>query len=610
MMIFDEGGGCLAVLIGIAIVASIIAACVALAIIAIIGVATVGAVAGVVIAVIHYVMAIIETSKERKRLLHCKDGASLANVRERDNSDLIFEENAAKMYIVGPIFKDILEIIKEAFCLNFENGMDFSDTSKDSALATAAAVIFTIGKGISVYVFGTIFTIILTLIFAALCAVLMAVTYPIIGVILLIETIYFKAKQINFRCPVCKKEYKIPAYLCPECGISHIRLKPGRYGLFRRRCLCGAHLPLVAKVNGYIKKYDSTGSRYKSTIKFGDLHSTCPHCGNENNVGLSHAISIALVGGTSAGKTTFKVAFQYEFLENETERLGVDFSFPDESSEDEFKKSRRYFEGRDFIPATNASALADITTFCVKLSHKSFLSDRLLQIYDLPGERFMSGDVKESWEHYSFTEGAVFLIDPYSLESVKKQNDDELQGSSMGICSADMNEMIDQMIATLNNVKVKKNRNGKITIPIALAISKVDTDNLSEQCGEKAAEKLLAGAPGVFKDKFEAMDYACRCFLSINGFDGFIQNLDNNFETVHFFSCSAVGYIPKQRMIKYAPKNVLEIMRWMIVRADKKNIGGVWRSDIAASDVPDDRKTLYRTNRSYYDELILNTVNT
>ncbi|MDE6728479.1 MAG: hypothetical protein K2J80_11160 [Oscillospiraceae bacterium] len=600
----DDNSGCLGFIIAIAAVAAIVAAVIAAIVFTLICIAMVGSVAGVIIAIIHFCKGSAAVAAERKRLRRRFDAAVLKQ-KYAQGSPLIFEEHADKMYIMGPIFKDICHIISGTIKMNFSYAMDFSDTYSDRTFVSIAKKAFVIGKGVSIYVFGTLFSLALCAVFALLCLVGMAIIYPIIGIILFFETMYFKAKQINFRCTVCKKEYKLPKYTCIVCGTSHIRLKPGRYGIFRRRCLCGAHLPLVAKVKGSYRSSMGT----KNKILLSDLHGMCPFCSNENNAGLSHAISIALVGGTNAGKTTFKVAFQYEFLDIEAQRLGIETSFPDSFSEDEYKTSRRCYEGKDFIAATNGAMNADITTFCVNLKHQGFISDRMLQVYDLPGERFSAGDVKEGWEHYSFTEGAVFLIDPFSLKSVREQNNEEIANSRIGICSEDMNAMIDSMIETLNNVKVKKNRNGKMMLPIALAISKVDTEALSAQCGDIAAEKLLSGAPGVFADKYEAMDYACRCFLSINGFDGFIQNLDNHFETVHFFSCSAVGTMPKASLIKFEPKNVLEIMQWMIIRADKKNIGSVWKPLVPVSDIPDERKRMYLTDRSYYDQFVLNAVN-
>ena len=83
----------------------------------------------------------------------------------------------------------------------------------------------------------------------------------------------------------------------------------------------------------------------------------------------------------------------------------------------------------------------------------------------------------------------------------------------MGICAADMNVLIESMQSTFDNLRLKKNKNGKFELPVALAISKVDSPLLKQQCGSKAVDRLVKGAPGVFKDRFAAMDYACRCWI-------------------------------------------------------------------------------------------------
>ena len=84
---------------------------------------------------------------------------------------------------------------------------------------------------------------------------------------------------------MCKEEYNIAIYKCPCCGIPHSRLRPGAYGIFRRKCICGALLPLTARGKGYIDPatassgIGSVSGKYKLT----DMKSFCPHCGADRN---------------------------------------------------------------------------------------------------------------------------------------------------------------------------------------------------------------------------------------------------------------------------------------------------------------------------------------
>ena len=597
----DSSSGLFVLLIIIGIIVAIIY----LTILAIFVVGAIGGIVGIVISVINYIKAIREVAAERKSIGRFVSQAEKDALGFMPYTNAVYEKSAARSYILGPVFGDIFSIIKKAILINFQHRPDFSDTDKDNFVFSMGAKLMVICKAINIYVFGTLFTIVFSLALAAIAAVCAAVVFPVAGIVLLAEKIYFTWKKISYRCPACKCEYFIPRYVCPVCDISHTSLKPGAYGIIKRRCLCGTHLPLTAKGKGATYEYDvATGKKTAHPLMLTDIRSFCPTCGMQNNAGLSHPISIALIGGASAGKTTFKVAFQHEFLTEETKEFGIDFDFPNTLSDTEYRDAEDYFSGRRIIPATKGEVMYDISTFSFFLKHKNFEIDRMVQIFDLPGERFISGEAKDGWEHYSFAEGAVFLIDPFSLSNVKLQNDNEIKNANMGICTTDINILVESLINTLSNVKAKRGKSGKFQIPIALAINKVDSFLLNQQCGDDAVRNLMASAPDAFPDQYAAMDYACRCFLSENGGDNFIANLDNNFETVHFFYCSSIGYIPKASLTRFMPKNVLEIMQWMMLRADKKQLGSVWKPAVPVVDITDEQKRMYLTHRNYYNDFV------
>ena len=92
---------------------------------------------------------------------------------------------------------------------------------------------------------------------------------------------------------------------------------------------------------------------------------------------------------------------------------------------------------------------------------------------------------REGWKNYRFTEGMVFLIDPFSLPTIKRECEEGIKASSMGICQTDMGKMVESLIDTLQNEKVKKVRN-KFSIPVALTINKVDSPLLRKLCGPEA----------------------------------------------------------------------------------------------------------------------------
>lgn len=434
--------------------------------------------------------------------------------------------------------------------------------------------------------------------------------YVLAGITLLFEKIFYLSRKISYRCPSCKEDYLIPIYACsnPACNMKHRRLRPGFYGVFKRKCVCGTKIPLTAKSSGYYWEKDiSTPNTFiKHKFKFSDMNSYCPKCGVEHNAGLSKPTSIALIGGKSAGKTTFKVAFTYQFLEEELTKNGIDFDFPDKQSDDEYENSKRYFRGQDIIPGTNRGVDYDIATFSFFLKHKKFDAARMIHVYDMPGEVFESGDAQEGWRNYRFSEGMVFLIDPYSLPMVRDLHTNEIK--AMGVCEMQMNVLVDSLVNTLQNEKVKKSK-GKFKIPVALTLNKVDSPILKKMCGGEAVESLMSNLPDVFGDYFTTIDYVCRCFISRNGGMGFIANLDNNFETVHFFFSSPMGYIPQYSRTCFKPINVLPVMQWMMLKADKQ-LARVWKPEMPVLDVNEEQKQLYQTHPEYYEQFVVPLLDT
>lgn len=521
-----------------------------------------------------------------------------------------YEDIAAKSYFFGPAIEDTWTIIKSAFQYNFKTLPKFSHSS--IGILKVTLNIWTAVEIFIIATFGSIATLVLALFFLVVFLAIEVPALILAGISLFFENLYYLSHRITYRCPSCKNKYNIPRYVCPNpnCGIVHKRLRPGLYGIRKRKCVCGrVILPLRARAGGavydtYIPDLPMVGqSKHRRRLEYRDIPGKCPLCGVDYTAGLTKPTSIALIGGASAGKTTFKVAFSYVFLDEAAVTAGLDYSFPDKQSENEYEKSIRYFKGLDIIPATNRGAQTDISTFSFSLENKGFTASRMIHIYDMPGEVFETGDAKEGWRNYQFTEGMVFLIDPYSMPEIKSNHSDEIVGGSMGICTMGMNDLVNSLINTLRNEKVRK-KGGKFAIPVALTINKVDSLALKRMCGGDAVEALMKGCPEVFgEDYFMAVDYVCRCFLAKNNGMGFIANLDHNFSTVHFFFSSPMGYIPKSTLTRFRPVNVLPVMQWMMRKADSE-LARVWKPEIPIRDLTESEKQLYKTHPEYYEQFV------
>lgn len=70
----------------------------------------------------------------------------------------------------------------------------------------------------------------------------MVVFFLFFSILWLTDRIVLILKSIHSRCPNCKRKSVIPVFICPTCGLEHKKLVPGPYGVFKRKCTCGAML--------------------------------------------------------------------------------------------------------------------------------------------------------------------------------------------------------------------------------------------------------------------------------------------------------------------------------------------------------------------------------
>jgi hypothetical protein len=104
-----------------------------------------------------------------------------------------------------------------------------------------------------------------------------------------IDTLLLLARGIRgMRCPWCYEKNTYPAYRC-ECGLLHREIRPGPYGVFRRRCACGKFMPTLIRLGSY------------------RMNAFCGYrgCGEQmsDETGRFREIVLPMLGGVAAGKT-------------------------------------------------------------------------------------------------------------------------------------------------------------------------------------------------------------------------------------------------------------------------------------------------------------------
>jgi hypothetical protein len=219
------------------------------------------------------------------------------------------------------------------------------------------------------------------------------------GVLLLrgAEGAWHARMRTEASCPHCYHATPRPAYRCPSCGKLHRDVRPGRLGLFTRRCECGTLLPTMVVRAAW------------------RLEAACQKCEKPLRVGSAalRDIRIPIFGDTSAGKTRFLYAGLDSLIEA-TIRADVPFGFPDEESQDQATVALDLIRsGRDTVKTSQALPIA-LTCRVGKGPSSS-----LVHLFDAAGESYRDSQQHDSLGFLDRGHGLVYVLDPFSIGAVR-----------------------------------------------------------------------------------------------------------------------------------------------------------------------------------------------
>lgn len=382
-----------------------------------------------------------------------------------------------------------------------------------------------------------------------LCA---GMTLALAGLLRLVEYAWMSWNRIFLACPhaECYRKMTIPIYQCPDCGSKHNHLLPGFYGLARRRCQCNASLATL--------------------FLFGrnQLPSECPHCHRPLNeaIGLVRNLHIPLVGGPSAGKTSFLMASMSDLYQRYLDN-NVELSFPEKKDQALFERCHRDFAHGHSVAKTVAESP---DAFLVKVGTSSG-NRGLLYVYDAAGELYQQTETLRRAEYYSYTHGVLFLVDPFSLPQVKSDFDSELRVAANQVkpCIEEPQEVYARMISTFQQHPGMKN--GLSKIPCAIIVSKSDAFGLDGMIQSTVPPAIvppssrLAAIRGSISAKTEDQESAAvRQWLDDHGGGNLVRSVEKDFQQVRYFYCSALGRLPDGHLAAFKPDKVLEPLAWLL----------------------------------------------
>jgi hypothetical protein len=227
--------------------------------------------------------------------------------------------------------------------------------------------------------------------------VVLALAWCVFGVLVGIlrgaEAAWLRLHRSSATCHYCHHVGDRPAYRCSRCAAVHRDIRPGRLGVFQRRCACGELMPTMVLRAAWSQQ------------------AVCQRCGEPLPAGsaATRDIRVAIFGDVAAGKTRLLYA-ALDSLATAAAANSLAIDYPDDRS-------------RALAGTALATIRADAETAKTGLAAANALSFRLgtganstlVHVFDVAGELYRDG---ERYDDVSFLDnghGLIFVVDPLTV---------------------------------------------------------------------------------------------------------------------------------------------------------------------------------------------------
>lgn len=337
----------------------------------------------------------------------------------------------------------------------------------------------------------------------------------IVGTLRGIEALWLRFRHTSASCPRCYYVGDRPAYRCGGCGALHRDIRPGRLGVFFRRCDCGEVMPTMVLRAAWSRE------------------AICQRCEEPLRAGAAaiRDVRVPIFGDVSAGKTRLLCA-SLDSIHDLAERNGIALSYPDAESQ------RLADEARATIRSsadTVKTGLASGPALSFRLGAGA--NSTLVHLFDVAGELYRDGDRYEDVSFLDQGHGLIFVVDPFTLPTVRGR----LAGDPSAALQVSAGEGKDPDLAYHQVVSQLRDRGVKASSQrLAIVVSKADV--LAE---------LGVDFPTAFA---EIIDW-----LRDNGLHNVVIAAPNEFAEVRYF---AVASIPADRTTQETDPGAP--LRWLL----------------------------------------------
>lgn len=241
-----------------------------------------------------------------------------------------------------------------------------------------------------------------TLIFLLAFSLVLVIAAPIYWALVLVartfDGLWRAARGGQTSCPQCYAVMPYSAFQHSGCSAVHHDVRSASEGILHRRCRCGKLLSITVVRAAW------------------RLDASCQRCGAFMPRGSSalRDLRVSVFGDVNAGKTRFTFA-ALDNLDAWAKSRGLAFLYADKPSAEAADSARTTIRNSG-KPARTSDALPR----AVSCQVGGVLAGALMHIFDTAGERFHDASTHDDLHYLGDAHGLVFIVDPFSLESVRR----------------------------------------------------------------------------------------------------------------------------------------------------------------------------------------------
>jgi hypothetical protein len=248
---------------------------------------------------------------------------------------------------------------------------------------------------------GAVAVAVLVAVHGTVVLIVQGVALALIYLLRFADSALLQVKHVRITCPSCHHRVPYPAYACPgapACRRRHRDVRPGRYGVFRRTCACGARLPTLLLLGS------------------DRLEAYCPWCEKPlvERAGTAAEIILPVFGATNAGKTRLMLTTVLA-LSQLDDAAALSMRFADKDTERRFDVIRPRLARGDATPPTSPGELPKAYSLHVTPAKGA---ERFVHLFDAAGERFASADGMRELRYLERAQSFLFVIDPLAIDSL------------------------------------------------------------------------------------------------------------------------------------------------------------------------------------------------